>query len=141
MRRTFSTKVSNTGVNIWLLISRLAIGAIMLTHGYPKLQNVLAGKLQFANPIGIGETPSLILSVFAEFVCSVLLILGLATRFASIALIINMVVAAFFALADQPFAKKELPILYLVLYIGFSILGGGKYSVDALISGKSRSRY
>lgn len=141
MRRTFSTSVSNAGVNIWLLLSRMAIGAIMLTHGIPKLQNLLAGKLQFGNPIGIGEVPSLILAIFAEFLCSVLLIVGLATRFASICLLINMAVVVFFALSNQPFAKKELAILYLLFYLGFCILGGGKYSIDSLISRKSRRRY
>src|SRR4051812_7560009 len=112
MKRTFSTRVSNSGVNAWLLISRLAIGSFMLTHGIPKLQNIIAGNLQFGDPIGIGTTPSLVLAVFAEAICSALLILGLATRLASVCLIINMLVAAFFALAAQPFAKKELALLY-----------------------------
>lgn len=141
MRRTFSTTVNNTGVNIWLLISRIAIGAFMLTHGIPKLQKLMTGNVQFADPFGLGPTASMALTVFAEAFCSILLILGLATRFASIPLIINMLVAVIVAHGSQPFAKKELALLYLVFYIGFLILGGGRYSIDALISGKNRSRY
>ena len=113
----------------------------MLTHGYPKLLKLLEGNVQFADPFGIGASASLALAVFGEVVCSVLLIFGLATRFASIALIINMLVAILIAHAGQPFGKKELAILYLVFFIGFAILGGGKFSIDRLITGKTRSRY
>jgi len=141
MKKVFSARVSVGAVNAWLLISRLAVGIFMLTHGIPKLQKVMAGNMGFADPIGIGAAPSLLLVVFAEVVCAVLLIFGLATRFASIALIINMVVAVFIANAQEPFGKKELGLLYLVFFVGFLILGAGKYSVDNLLGGKSRSRY
>jgi putative oxidoreductase len=141
MKKIFSTAINNNGVNTWLLLARLAIGAFMLTHGIPKLQNLLAGNMKFGDPLHIGSTPSFILVVFAEVVCSILLILGLATRFASLVLIVNMSVAAFVAFAGQPLAKKELPLLYLVFFIGFCILGGGRYALDSLIHRKSRSRY
>jgi len=141
MVKLFSTKVNNGAVNSWLMIARLAVGSFMLTHGIPKLQNVLAGNMKFADPLGIGSTPSLLLVIFAEVLCSILLMLGLATRFASIALIINMAVAAFVAHGSDPFGKKELPLLFLVFYIGFLVLGAGKYSIDHQIGGKSRSRY
>jgi putative oxidoreductase len=141
MRRSFSTAVNSNAVNVWLLIARLAVGALMLTHGIPKLQSLISGNVQFADPFGIGTTPTLALTVFAEAFCSILLILGLATRLASVPLIINMLVAIFYALASQPLAKKELAIFYLIFYIGFLILGGGKYSLDSLIARKNRSRY
>jgi putative oxidoreductase len=141
MKKIFSTAINNKGVNTWLLLARLAVGGFMLTHGVPKFQNLLAGNMKFGDPLGIGATPSFILVVFSEFACSILLMLGLATRFASIVLIINMAVAAFVALGAQPFGKKELPLLYLVFFIGFCIMGGGKYAVDSLINRKSKSRY
>jgi len=141
MIKPFSTRVNAGGVNTWLLLARLSIGIFMLTHGIPKLQKVMAGEFKFADPIGIGSAPSLLLVVFAEAICSILLMFGLATRFASIVLIINMSVAAFIALGHDPFGKKELPLLYMVFYFGFLIMGGGKYSIDHLIGGKSKSRY
>jgi len=141
MIKLFSTRVGNGALNAWLLISRLAVGSFMLTHGIPKIQKVLAGNMQFADPIGIGSAPSLLLVVFAEALCAFLLILGFATRFASLVLIINMSVIAFIANAHEPFGKKEVALLYLVFFVGFLILGGGKYSIDNLIGGKSRSRY
>jgi len=141
MIKLFSTRLNPEGANLWLLIARLATGSFMLTHGLPKLQNVIAGNFQFGDPIGIGATPSLLLVVFAEVVCSFLLMLGLATRLASIALIIDMAVAALIAHAGDPFGKKELSLLYLVFYLGFLIMGPGRFSIDHLIGGKNRGRY
>lgn len=127
-------------MNFWLLLSRVAIGAFMLTHGFSKLQNLMSGHIKFADPFGIGAAPSLVLAVFAEFGCSILLILGLATRFAAIPLMITMTVALLHVHASDPFAKKELAAFYLLSFFGFFILGAGKYSIDHLIGGKSKRR-
>jgi putative oxidoreductase len=141
MKTILSTNINNGALNFWLFVARVAIGCFMLTHGIPKFQTLMSGHVKFADPFGIGTTPSLILSVFAEFLCSVLLILGLAVRFAAIPLIINMLTAILIAHGGQPFAKKELALLYLVFYLGFLIMGAGKFSVDHLIAGgKGRRR-
>ncbi len=103
----------------------------MLTHGWPKLMRFFSeDSIKFADPIGIGVIPSLLLAVFSEVVCSVFIILGLGTRAASIPLIITMMVAAFIVHADDPFARKEMALLYLLGYIMLLILGSGKYSID-----------
>jgi putative oxidoreductase len=140
LKKSFSTQVNTGAVNTWLLLSRIAVGALMLSHGIPKFQSLLAGNIQFADPFGIGAAPSLALTVFAEAGCAILLILGLATRFAAIPLIITMLVATFYAHGADPFKKKELALIYLLLFTGFLILGPGKFSVDNLIGGKGRKR-
>lgn len=94
------------------------------------------GEIKFADPIGIGVVPTLVLVVFAEFFCSILLIIGLGGRFAALVLIINMSVAAFIALNGQPFNKMELPLLYLLIFITLFVTGPGKYSVDGWIGRK-----
>ena len=54
--------------DLGLLLLRLSAGGIMAySHGWGKLQSLFSGEIQFANPIGIGEEPSLFLTVFAEF--------------------------------------------------------------------------
>jgi putative oxidoreductase len=141
MKTLFSTTVNNKGVDLWLLLARIVVGTFMLTHGVPKLQNLMSGNIHFSDPFGLGPTFSLALTVFAEVFCSILLILGIATRFASIPLIINMSVAVFYAHGGQPLAKKELAVFYLLFYIGFCIIGGGRYSIDALINKKGKKRY
>lgn len=116
--------------NIGLLLFRLVLGFFMLTHGWQKIENFQLMSAGFPDPIGIGSSASLALIVFAEFGCSLLLISGLFTRFATIPLIIGMIVAAFVIHAGDPFSKIELSSLYLSLYVVLVILGPGKYSLD-----------
>lgn len=112
---------------------------MMLTHGYPKLQQLLAGgEIQFADPFGLGQAATLIVAVLAEFVCSILLLLGLATRLATIPLIITMGTAVFIIHAADEFGKKEMGLHYLLVYIFLLIAGAGKYSIDHAISDNIR---
>jgi putative oxidoreductase len=141
MKRLFNTNFNREGVHFMLLILRVAIAAFMLTHGYQKLQGLLAGgEIQFADPIGIGQPASMYLAVFAEFFCSILLLLGLATRLALIPLMITMLIAVLIVHAPDEFAKKELALHYLVVYLFLLVSGPGKYSIDQFIGGKSSSR-
>ena len=75
---------------------------------------------------------------FSEVLCSVLIFLGLGTRLATIPLIISSLVAAFVAHADDPFGKKEILLLYILLYITLLVMGGGQYSIDALINPRKK---
>ena len=114
-----------------LLLLRLAAGGIMAySHGWGKLQKMLSGDMGFADPIGVGEEASLILTVFAEFLCGILVAVGLFTRAALVPLIITMLVAVFIIHADDPFSKQEFGILYLIPYITLFLTGPGKLSLD-----------
>ena len=110
---------------------RIGVSALMLPHGYSKLMQFFSGdEIQFADPIGIGATGSLALAVFSEFICSVLIILGLGTRLAAIPLVITMLVAVFIVHAADGMSHQELPLLYLFSYVLLMLTGSGKYSLD-----------
>ena len=116
-----------------ILMVRLAIAALMLTHGLPKLSKLMAGgEIKFANPIGLGPTVSLILVVFSEVFCSLLIALGYKLRLATIPLIITMLVAAFITHLGDGIQKQEKALLYLLVYILLIIKGSGKFSLDNL---------
>jgi putative oxidoreductase len=137
----FSTKYSQKTLDFWLLILRLCVAGFMLTHGFPKLMKLFSGdEIQFMDVMGIGATGSLALAVFSEFVCSVLIAFGLATRFAAFALICTMMVAAFMAHGADPFAKKELALLYLLIYVTILVTGSGKYSLDHYLNKNKKRR-
>ncbi|MDX5345986.1 MAG: DoxX family protein [Hymenobacteraceae bacterium] len=140
MKRLFSTSYNSTAQNAWLLVLRICVGAFMLTHGYPKFEKLMAGNTQFGDPFGLGEGVTLGLAVFAEFLCSVLLIIGLGTRIAALFLIATMLTAAFVVHSADPFGNKEMALLYLLIYITILIVGAGKYSVDYLISKSKKDR-
>jgi putative oxidoreductase len=136
-QRILSNGIHATLANTWLLILRLTAGGFMLTHGYPKLIRLFeGGEIKFGDPIGIGPAASLVLAVFAEFFCSILVGLGLFTRLATVPLIITMLVAAFIAHGEDPFSRKELALMYVLVYVTLLVFGGGKYTADNLIRGK-----
>jgi putative oxidoreductase len=134
MRNLFTTWYSDFFLNVWLVFLRLGVSGFMLTHGIPKLQKLMRGDMEFPDPIGLGPAFSLILTTFAEAFCSVLILLGLATRLATIPLIITMLVAVFVIHADDPFVRQEMGLLYLLIYLTLLVIGPGKYSVDRMIS-------
>jgi putative oxidoreductase len=118
--------------DLGLLFLRLSVGCLMLTHGIPKFQTLLAGgEIQFPDPIGLGATFSLAMTVFAEAICSFLIIIGLKTRLASIPLVITMFVAAFIVHGNDAWAVKEKAVLYLCMYIVLLFTGAGNHSVDS----------
>jgi putative oxidoreductase len=146
----------DTALSTGLLILRLGIAGYLLTHGWGKVQMVLGGQYEMmGDPIGIGPTASLLLITFAEFVCSLLVIVGLATRFAAIPVVIGMAVAAFVAHGGDPWtagaaanlfmtgaaeswASKEPALTYLVVFLALAFTGAGRYSLDHLIAGRRR---
>jgi putative oxidoreductase len=123
--------------HIWLLVLRISVAALMLSHGWPKIEKLLAGgEIKFANPLGIGETVSLVMAVFAEVICSILVAIGYKVRWAVIPLIFTMIVAVVVVHADDPFKNKEMALLYLIVYLGLIVFGGGKYALDRVIHKK-----
>lgn len=119
------------------LVLRLVLGLFMLTsHGWGKFASFSEKSENFPDPLGIGSTFSLGLATFAEFFCSILLIVGLFTRFAAFNLLITMLVAGLIFHGADPFGKKELALLYAAGFLYFTLAGGNRFSLDAWIRKK-----
>lgn len=131
LRNIWSTKPF--ALDLGLLLIRLAVSGFMLTHGYPKLIHFAERAERFSDPLGIGSTASLSLVVFAEFFCSMLLFLGLFTRFALVPLMVTMAVVVFIVHGDDPFGDKEKALLFLIPYIGLFLTGPGNWSLDRML--------
>lgn len=116
--------------DVGLLLLRIVPSAMLITHGYPKFQKLLNGDFEFADPIGLGAAPSLFLTVIAEFICPVLLIIGFKTRWAALPPAFVMFVATFIVHISDALGRKELAIMYLGFFIIIMLLGPGRYSAD-----------
>lgn len=139
MKTFTNTNFTTSRVDLALIILRIGVGVLMLTHGLPKLQMLFSGgEIQFPGVLGLSPTISLALAVLTEVVGSILIIIGFGTRWVAIPLIATMLVAVFVFHINDPFANKELGLLYLVLYLPLLILGSGKYSVDQVINSVKR---
>ena len=121
--------------NIALLLIRIVFaGSMLYGHGLSKFYRLIEGNLSFANPIGIGEAPTLVLAVFSEFLAPLFILIGYKTKIFSFFPAATMFVAAFIVHLSDPFARKEKAILFLIGFIVIMMMGPGKYSVDRKFS-------
>lgn len=126
--------------DLGLLVLRLGAGGMMLVHGWGKLQKVLHGDFKFADPIGIGATGTLLLAVFAEFVCAGLVALGYKTRLAALPVVATMAVAAGIVHRGDSWGDKELAALFGVAFLAIAALGGGRFALEARFGVKKRKK-
>lgn len=133
MKRLFSIRYSDNGITIAAFLLRLALGALIIPHGYSKLISFASKSATFSDPFHIGSPTSMALVIFAEFFCGVFILLGLFTRLACIPLIIAMLVIVFQVHNADFFGKAEKPALFLFGYMALMFMGPGKLSMDRLI--------
>jgi putative oxidoreductase len=116
-----------------LLLLRLWVGiSMLLIHGWPKLSHFSQTVAQFPDPLHVGTKVSLGLSLCSEVLGSVLLILGLFTRFGALLGVINMAIA-FTMVHHHAFQGEhsgELAFIYLGAYLALLFAGGGRMAVD-----------
>lgn len=123
--------------DLGLLVLRLGAGGMMAVHGVAKAEMLFGGQAaQFADPLGIGATPSLVLVFFAELLCALAVAAGFKTRLAAIPVVITMAVAAFVAMAGKSWSERELPILFGVAFLALALLGSGRHSLDARLAAR-----
>ena len=133
MRKLLSTHYSAGAFNTAMLFLRIAAGGLMLVHGYDKMVHFNETASHMMNFMGIGAKATTALVIFAEFFCSLLVMLGLFTRLACIPLIICMGVALFKAHKGDFNGEGQVAALFLICFIVLLLLGAGKVSVDSMI--------
>ncbi|HTL51789.1 MAG TPA: DoxX family protein [Planctomycetota bacterium] len=137
--------------SLGLLVLRVGIGGLMAMHGIGKLLLLTGGTAaNFGSWLGMPPTLALSLSVFAELICAVAIVLGLATRLCAAIVAFNMGVAVFVAHASAPLmmdagyqawaadhnvypASKEPALLFLIPFVALVLTGAGRLSLDAVI--------
>lgn len=127
--------------DLGLLLLRLWTGLTLLVlHGWPKIPRLLGENPQFADPIGLGPVPSLALATMAEVIGSLLLAIGLATRWAALAIACTLLVAwqSVHAGALSGENSGELPFLFAGAALAIVVAGPGRFSLDARLSGSLR---
>ena len=135
--RAIASDKSSTGPGGWALaLLRVGLGLGMLVgHGIPKLMRFseLAG--QFADPLKLGAPLSLALIVFAEVFCAALVVLGIFTRLASLAVVFGMGVVVFVINHGDVLGKGELAAVYGLGFLALAIGGGGNFSLGRIFRG------
>jgi putative oxidoreductase len=132
MKKLMSTNYSAGAFNLAMLVLRIGTGGLLINHGYGKLVGFSDMLTKFHSMIGLGARTELSLVVFAEFFCSIFIMLGLFTRLTIIPIIITMCIALFIAHKGEIYKDGEMAALYLCSSLVILILGPGKISVDGL---------
>ena len=117
-------------VDLSLLLLRIGLGSMMLTHGIPKILSYAQKSQSFSDPFGLGSEFTLILAIFAEVVCAILIIFGLLTRISVIPLLVTMLTAALIVHGDDPFSNKEKALIYFIGLLPMLFAGAGRFSLD-----------
>jgi putative oxidoreductase len=116
-----------------LLLRAVAGGSMLWLHGKDKLLKFDDKMEKFAKII-INTKVSLGLTVFAEVLCAAMIVIGLGTRFAALALSITMGVA-FYKVHGMRLTGEgsgELAMLYLMAFGTIFLAGPGTFSVDEI---------
>lgn len=115
-------------IRVWFCTS------LFVKHGIEKVFHYSDMLAKFPDPIHVGPTVGLTFAMIADFVCTLLIIIGLGTRLAALFMMINLLVIFIFmhqfSFMD---GHAELVYVYLGLAIFIVIAGPGKYSLDSKI--------
>jgi putative oxidoreductase len=140
MLETIQKLVDEWSVKLsWLppLLARVAIGIAFILTGLGKLKG-LDGVIAFFGELGI-PAPQIMAPFVAgtELVGGIMLVLGLGTRIAALALASTMVVATLTAvwpkLEDKAGIFSAIEIAYLVIFVWLAVAGPGPASVDHML--------
>jgi putative oxidoreductase len=125
---------SNTSpaASFGLLALRVVTGLLLIAgHGWGKFTHFSTVARHFGDPLHVGSERSLMLAVFAEVVCSGLVAIGFATRYAAAALVFQFAVIQMLVLPHAPLSERELGLLYGAVYFALMLTGPGNYALDA----------
>ncbi len=132
-----------------LLILRVTLGGVLFAHGAQKMLGWFGGRgfngamQYFTNTLGM---PRLLgwVAILGEFFGSIAVVLGLFTRLAALGLMVMMVVASIRVNLKPGFFMNwgsvpnrgegyEFTLTLALCLLAVALMGGGQYSLDALI--------
>ncbi len=126
---------------IGLLLFRLFMGGRIFLGVW---DNVVSSEkmtefTKFLDGFGVPyPTLSAPLSVYAQLICGLLIVVGLQTRFVAFLMMINFMVAFF--VVDRHLTMEEMTPVLAMLFGSFLLIfeGGGRFSLDAVLDRKTK---
>ena len=133
MKKLLSTSYQEWAFDTMMFLTRIGFGGLILANqGFQKLVKFNRLQYVFSDPFHIGSKWSLVLVIFAEVFCALLLIAGLFTRLAAIPLVISTGVA-FFMVHNHDFGKGEMSALFFIGFMAILLCGPGRASIDRMM--------
>jgi putative oxidoreductase len=126
---------SSRQLGVGLALLRIAVGTIFILHGKQKLFEFgFAGVTGAFTQMGV-PLPGIMgpFVALVEFFGGIALVLGLLTRLFALGFAIDMLVAILVVRLKDGFSHYELEFLLCVSSVALLLIGGGGFSVDALL--------
>ena len=124
-----------------LLVMRLALGVIMIAHGWQKIADHMHGITGMMHQLGLPPFMAYLV-VAAEFGGGILILVGFLTRLAAFAIFIDMLVAILKVhLPHGLFASNgglEFPLACAAIAFALIFSGAGPIAIDWLWGSKGR---
>ena len=120
-----------------LLVLRIVLGIIMIAHGYPKVFGGLSEHVHHVSNLGLPGWLAYC-SAAAEFFGGILLLLGLFTRIAALAILINMSVAIWKVHWKNGLLGNggyQFPLALAAIAFALIFLGAGPIALDSIRRG------
>lgn len=143
MPRTLTPIILEKYKEYGVIFIRLIIGFHLI---YGTQDNVFnyARMEEFAGFLAARGVPfplfSAFLSAYAQFICGILIVVGFATRYAALVLIINFIAALFIAHIGDTYPNMFPALMMLAAACFFFVHGAGKLSVDSVLEkGEART--
>lgn len=124
-----------------LLVLRLYVGFAFILHGTGKLNDISGFAAEYHIPVWLGAV-----TMLTQLIGGILLIIGLLTPFAALAVAGTVAVAAVFLIQKgEPFINPdghswENAAFYTAAGIVLTLAGAGGYSLDRLVFGRKNIR-
>jgi putative oxidoreductase len=140
----FGNKISSTRQDITLLIGRIALGIVLIAHGWQKFFTFgISGVAANFDTMGVPlPAVSATFAAVVELVGGILLIIGLAVPLVGLLVAVDMAGALLFVHAPNGVfvdgGGYELVLVIGALGVVFAGVGAGAYAIDRLIASRSR---
>lgn len=125
--------------DIGLLFLRVSGGLFLLwVHGLPKLLDFTAQLQLIEDPFHLGSHLTLILAIFAEVLCPLLIVAGLLARLACVPILFVLLVALLVVHPQWSVAEGQFGWLLLILFSTVLIAGPGRLAISVRLPGVLR---
>ena len=117
-----------------LLILRLALGVVMVDHGYPKVFGGLQAYYHVVQGLGLPGWLAFV-SAFAEFLGGLLLIFGLLTRISALAVFLDLLIAIVKVNWQHGLStpSPQLPLVMAAIAFALIFYGAGPIALDGVL--------
>jgi putative oxidoreductase len=125
--------------DIGLLFLRVSGGLFLVwVHGLPKLLDFTAQLQLIEDPFHLGAHLTLILAIFAEVLCPLLIVAGLLARLACVPILFVLLVALLVVHPQWSVAEGQFGWLLLILFTTVLIAGPGRLVIPVRLPGVLR---